>query len=82
MMDVTDVANRAQYNPRVYVPALVDEIQRLRTTLSLYETAFSDIKSLAISSGLWTSQQVITAAWVRRVQKLVADLQSDTECSP
>lgn len=81
MMNVNDIANRALTQPKIYVPALTDEIQRLRTRLALYESAFDDIKALAISSGLWSSQQVNTAAWVRRVQRLNSDIQTDTQCS-
>lgn len=78
MMDIDDICNRAITRPMIYVPALKDEIKRLRNTLALYESAFSDIKSLAISSGLWDSQNTDSAAWVRRIQKLSADIQSDT----
>lgn len=68
MMDVQDVAGRAQYNPRVYVPALVDEIQRLRSRLDLYESAFMEIQTLCADSGLWAVQN--------RIQKLNTELTS------
>lgn len=82
MMDVNDIARRALTRPQIYVPALTDEIQRLRTTLALYESAFDDIKALSISSGLWSEQNENSTAWVRRVQRLNAEIQSDTGCSP
>lgn len=74
MMNIDEICNRALTRPVIYVPALKDEITRLRNTLALYESAFSDIKSLAISSDLWNSQSKDSAAWVRRTQKLYADI--------
>lgn len=82
MMNVKDVAARALTRPQIYVPALVDEIQHLRTQLAMYESAFSDIKSLALSSDLWTAQSDNSVAWVRRLQRLAAEIQSDSGCSP
>ncbi len=47
MMDVKDIANRALYRPQVYVPALVDEIARLRREVQHYRAGLTMIQNLS-----------------------------------
>lgn len=74
MMDVNDIARRALTKPSIYVPALTDEIHRIRRLLSLYETGFAEIQDLCGNSGLWAVQN--------RIQALKTELEKQTECSP
>lgn len=74
MMDIHDISRRALSRPSVYVPALTDEIQRIRRLLELYETAFGDIQTLCQNSGIWAVQN--------RIQALNTELARQTECSP
>jgi hypothetical protein len=46
MLNIKDIASRALYRPKVYVPALTDEIVRLRREVQHYRTGLTAVQDL------------------------------------
>lgn len=59
MIDVKDVANRALYRPQVYVPALVDEIQRLRREVQHYRAGLTEVQDLCYTEDVLAIKQSV-----------------------
>lgn len=59
LLDVNAVANQALIKPKIYVPALVDEIQRLRTDLRDAQAHLNTLHKMCKTDGIWAVENYL-----------------------